>query len=144
KNFFQIYFVAHGGCQRMNIVSLPLGLEAGPEHWVKLAQTYRQIEYLNRADLFGKPVLQWSDGDIEAALRIYRDCETRIPNLAGPRYHSGVFERELRDTIMTARNVAAQIKAQEQAKIELEKAQFEMRRRQAEEEAQSKENALRE
>lgn len=74
---------------------------------VGLAQTSGDIEYLDKADLFGKPVLKWSDADIETALSIYRDCLARAPTLPG--YHPvntvQTFERELRDIIDVARNV---------------------------------------
>jgi nucleotide-binding universal stress UspA family protein len=101
------------------------------------AQVFNDVRRLDSADLFGKPVLKWSDDDIATALRVYRDCEQKeriAGNLMGfweNQYKD--FEHKLHTVINGARNLEAQTKAQQQAKIELEKAQAEAKRAQAEE-----------
>ena len=148
-NWFETYVVAHGGCSRMG---------AYPDMIPGMRSRLTATGMLD-IDLFGKPVIKWSDDDIARALRVFHDCEVRdiAAATSGLRADNPqktfifkfwatkekMFETGLRDIIMTARNIDSQEKAQKQGKIDLEKAQAERRRAQAEEEAERKEQELR-
>jgi hypothetical protein len=79
--------------------------------------------------LFGKPVLKWSDDDVREALRVYRDCVMKLTTPTSVPHPAQNWERQIPLIIATARNLDARRKAQQQAKIEME-------RRKAEEAAQ--------
>ena len=86
---------------------------------------------LDTAKLFGKPVLKWSDDDVREALRVYRDCITKQTTPTFVPHPAQNWEREIPLIITTARGLDAQRKAQQQAKIDLE------RKRKAEEAAEA-------
>lgn len=117
KNWFEAYVASHGGC---------FGVAAYPEMMnMPLSQVMSGKLDL---DLFGKPVLQWSDDDIETALRLYSSCQTAAANEAQARLlatKKKLFENKLRNVIMTARNLDAPRKAQQQAKAEPNNAKVE-------------------
>jgi len=103
----------------------------------------------------GKPVLDWSDDDIAAAVRVYQECQVKDREkamktcLSNP-FHdrarcersfihygdAGEFRTELVGVISAARDLVAQRKAKEAARIELENQKAQKARERAEQEAQ--------
>ena len=148
NNRFETYFVAHGGCK--TITAYPTDIYFS-RHQLGIVQNDPKRS-LDEVELFGKSVLKWSDDDIATALSVFRDCKARAPDSVLNFWESkyGMFERGLRSIVMTARNLDAQRKGQQQAKIELEKgkaeeaaneaAQAEKERKAAEEERKIAEN----
>jgi flagellar biosynthesis GTPase FlhF len=118
KKWFETYVVANGGCHAMTAYSEVMALPSqSVGHGVL------------DVDLFGKPVLKWSDDDIATVLGVYRDCEAKelaaLGRVGRPDKISRfwdtsfkMFESRLRGTITTARNLDAQRKAQQQSKID--------------------------
>jgi hypothetical protein len=112
--------------------------------------------------MFGKPLIQWSDEDLAVAARIYKDCEAQLHNKmisfcmqGGSRDRqyceqgnpaslgltaARLFEANVRDTVMLARNMDAQRKAQEAARI---KAQQDQLQYQAQRDKEAAEEAAR-
>jgi hypothetical protein len=130
NEWLKLFVTANGGCQNRDIFAV---------YHVQHIQTEVARNNFNTA-LFGKPILKWTDDDIETALRVFRDCEMKItaPKIAacmrtGQRQSFcetyGIdlktpvrqFERYLRDTVTMARARYAQQEAQRKAKIEQEK-----------------------
>ena len=123
---------------------------------VKLEQIH-----ITRA-LFGKPILKWTDDDIETTFRVFRDCGRRSllqkwqrvcgrrearssgkpQSTVRPKTPVSEFERYLRDIVTMARTRYVQQEAQRKAKIEQEKIEAENKRAQAQEEARRKEQQL--
>ena len=145
------FITAHGSCQNRDIFAI---------YHVQQIQTEVARNNFNTA-LFGKPILKWTDDDIETALRVFQDCEMEIaaPQIAAcmqmrkPRSFCetyGIdlktpvrtFERYLRDAVTTGRARYAQQEAQRKAKIEQEKIEAENKRAQAQKEADRREQQL--
>lgn len=128
KHFFQTNVEVRGGCRNLHVLRVPSFLE---------------MQRLHRDDnLFGKPILQWSDDDIATAVRIYKDCRT-----TGSYINEGsirTFESSLRKTIMDARSADNQRRRQQAARVEFEKAQSEIIMKQTEEDARLKQEQLHE
>jgi hypothetical protein len=107
-------------------------------------------------EMWGKPFLEISDDDIATATRAYRSCIARSNvslaaiaeaahiGRATPVQPSPQFESALRNSVMAARNLDNQKKAQQAASGELEKEQAQRRLDRAEEEARAKQEQLRE
>ena len=125
-HFFQTLVAARGGCGAINTLNI-FGVRSDVEHKLYFGET--------DVKLFGKPVLDWSDDDIAAAIRTYKDCwvkleagETRGGRIKAPGiapFAQGQirqFETILPALVMKARNVDNLNKAQQNARIELEKA----------------------
>lgn len=152
NQWLERFLTANGGCAQYHSIFAPWHMQ--------------DVQSRSTAELFGKPVLKWSDNDVGTALRLFQDCEAKghakwlsgcmgyghytqseceQPIMAPPNlYPSREFEKWLRNTVAMARNQDIQQKAQQQAKIDVEKAQAENKRVQAEEAAQQKEQGLRE
>jgi len=149
--WLKLFVTANGGCQNRYIFAM---------YPVQHIQTEVARNNFNSA-LFGKPILKWTDDDIEAAVRVFQDCEMRIaaPKIAacmqagkpqsfcetyGIDLKTPVrtFERYLRDTVTMARVRYAQQEAQHKAKIEQEKIEAENKRAQAQEEPRRKEQEV--
>ena len=153
------FVTANGGCQNRSTLA---------EYRIQQIQTEIARDNFDTA-LFGKPILKWTDDDIETAVRVRRDCEMKIaaPQIAAcvqagqppwvrprPERQSFCetfvdlktpvrqFERYLRDTVTMARARYAQQEAQRKAKIEQEKIEAESKRAQAQEEASRQEQQL--
>jgi flagellar biosynthesis GTPase FlhF len=147
KKTFATYVIAHGGCGVLEGALMTMSP-------IRFQVTNGKLD----VDLYGRPVIKWSDDDIATALSVFRDCEVKWRSGFGPRvsdqqsavnlqtseFKERRFEQELREIILTARSFDTQRKAQQQAKVELEKAQAENKRAQAAEEAQRKEQEVRE
>jgi hypothetical protein len=125
KDWFANLVDAKGGCRNIHLFSTVSAMDG---------------------ILFGKRLLDWSDDDIATAVRIYKDCVAknhadavnRCVRVGGrdcerkigesERNYAATFElrfeRGLRNVIIDARNRDAQRKAQETARIELEKSQL--------------------
>jgi hypothetical protein len=96
--------------------------------------------------MFGKPLIQWSDEDVVATIRAYKDCDAQLHNSVieycmrgGARTRQWCeqanvpglgmkmalrFETDVRDTVVVARNMDAQRRAQEAAEIRARKEQL--------------------
>ena len=95
--------------------------------------------------MFEKPLLQWSDEDLATAARIYNDCEAKLHNSTISNCTNGghnrqyceqgnpaalglsmaqKFEANIRDTVVLARNMDAQRRAQEEAQIKVQQDQL--------------------
>jgi hypothetical protein len=142
KHWFETYVTAAGGCDDIYYYFNP--------------HIRSQLSRGNIKNLFGKPLVEWSDDDIAVAARVYRDCVAKISrcdNRPGPdrvdceqRNLSKAKDTEgrIRDAVSAARNLDAQRKAQEIARVELEKLQSQRRREQIEEETRRKQQQMRE
>lgn len=130
NSWFKNFVVAQGGCTVI-------------EHLNNQIPSYYRDDLEPFQQLFGKPVLKWTDDDIATALSFYRSCEAknraaRIASCAQAgrldmnncaardtehdKYFPK-FESELRRQITTARNLKNQRITQQQAKEELERTQ---------------------
>lgn len=75
-------------------------------------------------ELFGKSALKWSDNDIELAVNFFHDCAIQVhardPVMAaeGAQSDTKLFGERLRDIVLRARNLNAQIAAQKLAQQE--------------------------
>jgi hypothetical protein len=106
RDEFRTYVSANGGC-------------------LIVMDKFRAQFSINEAFL-GKPALKWTDNDIETAIQVMQDCN---PAVGGKEQWIGqkawwegnvkLFERKLRDTITTARNLDTQETAKKQALIQL-------------------------
>jgi hypothetical protein len=136
NQWLERFVTASGGCGNYPTIFVPFQIAN--------VRSYVQRGLLN-TELFGKPIVKWSDDDIAMAVSIYRNCEAkdharwidscmkgRVPRSErecepmsppGRARPSREFERDLRDTVMLARNLDAQRRAQQQAKEELKTAQ---------------------
>jgi uncharacterized protein len=121
-HWLERFVTANGGCGNIRNTFAPWRMQevqGAIGTWGKLD-----------AELFGKPILKWSDADVAAALRIYHDCEAQLTStLAGsnlaaqfPKLKFSEWQHWIPDTVGMARSVDAQRKAQQQAKEELERA----------------------
>jgi hypothetical protein len=64
KRWFENFVNARGGCGNIHILSM--------------GQARMDVQRGNLdGDLFGKPLLQWSDDDIATAVRVYKDCREK-------------------------------------------------------------------
>jgi hypothetical protein len=169
KHWFENFVDGRGGCGNIHLLST---------HWARINVQRGSID----DNLFGKPLLQWSDDDIAAAVRIYKrcqekrhaaivdacirgtgqrtpfwrrgevgragdirsDCERKNPVPPFVLQQIRDFEAGLRNIILDARNLDNQRKAQQAARIELEKAEAQRKGEQAEEQAQRRQEQLRE
>jgi hypothetical protein len=143
------FVTANGGCQ--NFIQFSLS---------NLQNIQTEVATTNfNTPLFGKPILEWTDDDIETVLRVFRDC---LAKRAAPQIEAcmrrqfsrstcesfygtkdnGMFEHYLRDTVTMARARYAKQEAQSKAKKEQEKIEAENRRVQAQEEARRKKEEL--
>jgi TPR repeat protein len=138
REWLQAYFAAHGGCSGNYGFLFDSQIMPAMSNVQYAVNGLKDIE---KVALFDMPVLKWSDDDVETALRFYRDCQekghaaTIFRCMSGghdrvrceqgnPHIGDDIYrrvERQLREVIITARNVVAERKAQQQAKIDLEK-----------------------
>jgi hypothetical protein len=73
------FLAANGGCSSKSTVYF---LSTSASWQMQQVQDAIRAGRLD-VELFGKPILKWSDADVAAALRIYHDCEAQLPpNLA--------------------------------------------------------------
>jgi hypothetical protein len=100
KHWFKTYIDSDGGCGNTRFWFRPGGV------------LFSRKDDLNRGkidvELFGKPLLKWTDEDITTAVGIYRDCIDE----AGSYSTSGdLFERMVREIVAGARSIDDQRKA---------------------------------
>lgn len=142
-HFFQNVIDARGGCGNIHTLNM-IVVRSTLDQKLNFGET--------DVDLFGKPILKWSDDDIAASVRIYKECWAKRdvaqrPGRGPSPFGQGAavgFENNLRELVAKARNIDNQKKAKEAAQIELKKARAQSEREQAEEEAQRKQAQLRE
>jgi hypothetical protein len=154
---FRNRVIAQGGCANIHIFS-----DAIPKF-------PKMPERLNEAILYGKPLVDWSDGDVAATIRLYKDCVALLHasqvNSCVARGNAGrrdycektvsesdrsllslqhSFENNVGSAVMGARKLDNLRKAQQTAQIELAKAESQRKRDQAEKDAQQQQEQLRE
>ena len=68
------------------------------------------VESGGNVDMFGKPVLNWTEEDIVTAARIYRDCESQLRSSYS--LTQAQMEAQLRHIVLTAHQLDEKTKAQ--------------------------------
>jgi DNA segregation ATPase FtsK/SpoIIIE-like protein len=139
NHWLEDFLAAKGGCANAHVWF-------GPSS-VPFLTTKVQVDRGNiNVELFGKPLLKWTDDDIATVGRIYRGCLAKL-HARPDSFAAGqarYVEPHLHDLIDKARNLNKQRHEQQEAQLEVKKAQAQRQREQAEEEAQRKQEQLRE
>lgn len=138
SSVFQNVVTARGGC--INIHTIDIQSDTG---LIRRDFSFGETS----ATLYGKPILKWSDEDVNDAVRIFKQCWAKQVSVT-PSLQSfaarqiATFEETLSRVITGARAIEARKAAQQAAQDQLKKAEAKNQQERAEEEAQRKQAQL--